>query len=69
MIFHTGPKGKDTHTKKQLFVDDRNYLEWVADKRAILKIATVEELEAMEKDIEKIIEIWVHKAKDSFRDQ
>ena len=69
MVFHTGSKGKDTHTKKQLFVDETNHLEWIADKRAILKISTIEELESMEKDIEKIIYLWVQKAKVSFQDQ
>ena len=69
LVFHTGPKGKDTHTKKQLFVDVTKNLEWVADKRAILKISTIEELESMEKDIEKIIGIWVQKAKVSFKDE
>lgn len=69
LVFHTGPKGKDTHTKKQLFVDETNHLEWLADKRAVLKISSIEEFEAMEKDIEKIIDIWVEKAKGSFQYQ
>lgn len=69
LVFHTGPKGKDTHTRKQLFIDEMNHLEWVADKRAILKISSIEELESMEKDIEKIIDKWVQKAKVSFQDE
>lgn len=69
LVFHTGPKGKDTHTNSQLFQDDSKLLEWVADKRAILKIATTEELEQNQHNIEKIITVWINKAKTSFQEE
>ena len=68
LIFHTGPKGKDTHTNAPLFSDDSNLLEWVADKRAVLKIASKEELQTAEHAIQRIVSIWIDKAKHSFQD-
>lgn len=67
LIFHTGPKGKDTHTNNFLFNDESNLLEWVADKRAVLKIATFDELALNQHKIETIINIWIEKAKSSFQ--
>lgn len=66
LVFHTEPKGKDTHTNNQLFKDDSNLLEWVEDKRAILKIASIDEIEPIQHDMESIIAIWISKAKNSF---
>lgn len=69
LVFHTGPKGKDTHTNVTLFVDESNLLEWVADKRAVLKISSKEKLELVEDDMQRIIEKWIEKAKNSFLDE
>lgn len=69
LVFHTGPKGKDTHTNKPLFKDETQLLEWVADKRAIVKISTIDQLEAIKSDIEKIIHIWINKGKSSFQEE
>lgn len=38
LIFHTGPKGKDTHTGKKILNDDSGRLLWLADKRFALRI-------------------------------
>jgi hypothetical protein len=44
-------------------------LEWLADKRAILKIGTLEELETKAKDLKNIIRIWIQKANNSFQSE
>lgn len=66
LVFHTGPKGKDTHNGTTLFHDEYHLLEWVADKRAVLKIKDSSDLLNNTKQIEDIVTIWVNHAKNSF---
>ena len=66
IVFHTGPKGKDTHTKRPLFIDETNLLEWQADKRAVIKLQTLSQLEKDQDNIKKIIRLWIEKAINSF---
>lgn len=66
IVFHTGPGGKDTHTKTTLFVDDTGLLDWAADKRALLKIPSMDFLHESKEEIEKVIAHWIEKAKNDF---
>jgi hypothetical protein len=67
IVFHTGPEGKDTHTKTPLFVDDTALLDWAADKRALLKIPSTDFLHESREEIEKVIALWIGKAKKDFQ--
>jgi uncharacterized protein YdeI (YjbR/CyaY-like superfamily) len=67
VVFHTGPEGKDTHTKTTLFVDDTGLLDWAADKRALLKIPSVGFLHESKDEIEKVIALWIGKARKGFQ--
>lgn len=66
IVFHTGPEGKDRHTKTTLFVDDTGLLDWAADKRALLKIPSMDFLHESKEEIEKVIAHWIEKAKNDF---
>ena len=67
LIFHTGPKGKDTHTHTTLFTDESGLLEWVADKRAVLRIRDNETLERHSATIAQLIRTWVAHADNGFK--
>lgn len=66
LIFHTGPKGKDTHSGVHLFTDNSGLLEWVADKRAVLRIQDHKTLEENAITIERIVHTWVDYANNNF---
>lgn len=59
LIFHTGPKGKDTKTGQHLFEDASGLAEWVADKRFVLKVANGRFLQTHAADITQLIQTWV----------
>ena len=67
LIFHTGPKGKDTHSGVNLFTDESGMLEWVADKRAVLRIKDQKNLEENSIKIRQIIHTWVEYANNDFK--
>jgi hypothetical protein len=67
VVFHTGPEGKDSYTKTALFVDDTGLLDWAADKRALLKIPSVGFLHESKDEIEKVIALWIGKARKGFQ--
>ena len=59
LIFHTGPKGKDTKTGQRLFEDASGLIEWVADKRFVFKVADGRFLQAHTAEIIQLIQTWV----------
>lgn len=65
-IFHTGPKGKDTHSGVHLFRDESGLLEWIADKRAVLRIHDHTTLQANTTAIEHLVRVWVEHARNNF---
>lgn len=69
LIFHTGPKGKDTHSGTNLFDDESGLLEWVADKRAVLRIKDQKVLEENSTRITHLIHIWVEYAHNDFENK
>lgn len=66
LILHTGPKGKDTHNGTTLFTDDSGMLQWIADKRAVLRIKDHKTLEENKMTIRYIIRVWVDHANNNF---
>jgi hypothetical protein len=66
LIFHTGPKGKDTKTGKVLFEEASGLITWIADKRAVLKVKDVDFLAHHSEDIVHLVQLWVTYAKNNF---
>lgn len=67
LIFHTGPKGKDTHSGSPLFTDETGLLEWVADKRAVVRIKDQKTFAESSMKIKGIIQTWVDYASNDFK--
>jgi hypothetical protein len=59
LIFHTGPKGKDTQTGHRLFEDTSGLIEWLADKRFVLKVADGRFLHSEAEKITQLVQTWV----------
>lgn len=66
LIFHTGPKGKDTKTGNVLFKEFFGLLTWLADKRAVLKVNDSDYLALHSEDIAKLVQLWVTYASNNF---
>lgn len=66
LIFHTGPKGKDTHTGKRLFTDSSPLGEWAADKRFVVKVQNSEWLKQNKAPLSDLIKRWVSFAETNF---
>lgn len=66
LIFHTGPKGKDTKTGQRLFDDASGLIEWVADKRFVLKVVDGRFLQTHTADITQLIQTWATYAANNF---
>lgn len=66
LIFHTGPKGKDTKTGNRLFEDTSGLVEWVADKRFVLKVADGRFLQTNAAAITELVQTWVTYGANNF---
>lgn len=66
LIFHTGPKGKDTHTGKPLFSGHEGIVEWVADKRFVVRIVSTDWLEQNKGVLSELLKKWIFFAGKSF---
>jgi uncharacterized protein YdeI (YjbR/CyaY-like superfamily) len=67
LIFHTGPKGKDTHTGKPLFAGYEGVVEWVADKRVVVRIGSAEWLDEHRDMLSALIRTWIEAAERGFK--
>lgn len=67
LIFHTGPKGKDTHTGVHPFADETGLLVWLADKRFVLKVPDLAFTKKHERFVVETLTNWTTLAKNSFR--
>lgn len=67
LIFHTGPKGKDTHTGTKMFDDGFSLIQWLADKRFVIAITDAGYLESHRADLVATIERWIDHAKKGFQ--
>ena len=59
LIFHTGPKGKDTKTGHRLFEDNSGLINWLADKRFVLKVEDGRFLHTHTAEITRLVQTWV----------
>jgi len=66
LIFHTGPKGKDTHFGNHLFNTYSEIIEWVADKRFVIKILDNNWIEKNNNMLKEIILKWIENARNNF---
>lgn len=66
LIFHTGPKGKDTKTGHRLFEDTTGLVEWVADKRFVVKVVDGRFLQTHATAITELIQTWVTYGANNF---
>lgn len=66
LIFHTGPKGKDTHTGIHLFELDPSLERWVADKRLVLELPDATFLASHGEAISSLVQTWVDHARGGF---
>lgn len=67
LIFHTGPKGKDTQTGNRLFSDPHPLLTWLADKRFVIKVADERVLEQNRASLAALVSRWVSLARQEFQ--
>lgn len=66
LIFHTGPKGKDTKTGNRLFEDTTGLVEWVADKRFVVKVGNGRFLQTHAAALTELIQTWVAYGANNF---
>ena len=66
LIFHTGPKGKDTKTGQRLFEDASGLVEWLADKRFVLKVVDGRFLQTHAAEITNLVQTWVTYGRKNF---
>lgn len=66
LIFHTGPKGKDTQTGTHLFAGGFSEIRWLADKRFAVAIADQAFLDSHREDLAATVRRWVGHAKAGF---
>ncbi|OHD20739.1 MAG: hypothetical protein A2Y38_25440 [Spirochaetes bacterium GWB1_59_5] len=66
LVFHTGPKGKDTHTGTPLFNGYKEILEWVADKRFVLRIENAGWLDENKATLSALVKKWIGLAEHGF---
>ena len=66
LIFHTGPKGKDTKTGQRLFEDASGLIEWVADKRFVLKVGDGRFLQTHAAEITRLVQTWAAYGRKNF---
>lgn len=66
LIFHTGPKGKDTHTGTRMFEGGSRAITWLADKRFAITLADSGTLDAHAAEIAQLVNQWVGFAKKGF---
>ena len=66
IIFHTGPKGKDSQTGQPLFVDGSGRIEWLADKRAMVKFNSLNQIESSRDWLVGLVRQWTTFAQQGF---
>jgi hypothetical protein len=66
LIFHTGPKGKDTKTGHLLFEDTSGLIKWLADKRFVLQIADGRFLDTHAAVITQLVQTWAAYGRKNF---
>lgn len=66
LIFHTGPKGKDSHTGTVPWTEVLSEFTWIADKRGVLKIPDLENLRENQHAIATLLRKWVDYAHSGF---
>ena len=66
LIFHTGPKGKDTKTGQRLFDDTTGLVEWVADKRFVVKVVDGRFLQTNAAALIELVQTWAAYAANNF---
>jgi len=69
LIFHTGPKGKDTQTGQRLFEDKSHRLKWLADKRCLFSIQDAADWQASEQNLRQLVQTWVRFAQAQFANE
>jgi uncharacterized protein YdeI (YjbR/CyaY-like superfamily) len=57
LIFHRGAKIKDN--TEFIFEEGKNFLEWLAPDRAVVKFYSVEEVKAKKAILKKIVSKWI----------
>ena len=57
LIFHRGAKAKDN--KNFVFEEGKNFLEWLAPDRAVVKFYTLEEVKAKKSILKKVVSEWI----------
>lgn len=66
LIFHTGPKGKDTQTGQRLFEETPPQLKWLADKRCLFSIQDPADWKASEQALRQLVQTWLRFAQAQF---
>jgi hypothetical protein len=66
LIFHTGPKGKDTHSGTHPFEDPSGIIQWLADKRFAVKISDENDFNLKKDRLQELVVEWVRFAHKEF---
>ncbi|TCP58103.1 uncharacterized protein DUF1801 [Tumebacillus sp. BK434] len=62
LIFHCGAKAKQPPLQAPLIEDTTGLLEWAANDRAILKLTSMEDVQAKEEQIAELVRRWIEAA-------
>jgi uncharacterized protein YdeI (YjbR/CyaY-like superfamily) len=59
IVFHTGAKVKDRKANGPLFEDTTGLLEWATNDRAIVKLSSMQDLDAKKDIFKKVVKQWI----------
>jgi len=59
IVFHRGAKVKDRKGNGPLFKDTTGLLEWVSNDRAIVKLFSIQEVNAKKDLLKKVMKQWI----------
>ncbi len=59
IVFHRGAKIKDRKGNSPLFKDTTGLLEWVSNDRAIVKLFSIQEVNAKKDLLKKVVKQWI----------
>jgi len=59
IVFHRGAKVKDRKGNNPLFKDTTGLLEWVTNDRAIVKLYSIQEVNAKKDRLKKVVKQWI----------
>jgi Domain of unknown function (DU1801). len=63
LIFHCGSKSVSRQDRGKLFDDPTHLLEWVTDDRAVVKLSSMDDVEAKKEKLLEVVSLWIKESK------